>query len=185
MPIRFLALLVFGVLSAGCGAGLKPPPQPLVHGDLRPIPKVPKTRAPSLANEIIEMTFGYQLKQALDLPRQARKLVGRPYEALNVDAFDAGLRHRNGQRRSFARTLSEVDSAAATKLTANTGFVFQSVRPLWVELVSVGTQLLNRVMCCLGQRRWKDANPNPRCRRARRLPVDHAHAQTPLTQFPC
>ena len=36
------------------------------------MPAVPKGRSPSLANEILEMSFGLQIKQALDLPRQVQ-----------------------------------------------------------------------------------------------------------------
>lgn len=34
------------------------------------------------------MTFPYQLWQVLDTPRIARKIIGHPYESLNVDNFD-------------------------------------------------------------------------------------------------
>jgi hypothetical protein len=84
--------VVSALLLAGCGSVPRTPDRlahdRFVHGDQRPIPKKPATRDPSLANEIIEMSFGYQMKQMLDAPRLVRKLAGRPYQALNVDRFD-------------------------------------------------------------------------------------------------
>ena len=85
--MRTNTLLVLVVLlTASCGPKLVPPDR-LVPGE-RPIPGKPKSRNVSLANEILEMSFGYQLWQILDTPRTARKIAGRPYEALNVDNFD-------------------------------------------------------------------------------------------------
>ncbi|MFH1569039.1 MAG: hypothetical protein ABIL09_13670 [Gemmatimonadota bacterium] len=37
---------------------------------------------------MIDKSLGLQLRQALDLPRVARRVGGRPYEAANVDAWD-------------------------------------------------------------------------------------------------
>lgn len=81
----FLVLLW---IFSGCSSGFMAPPDRFVYDDRRPIAKQPKTRQPSLANEIIEMSFGYQIKQVLDMPRLVRKLAGHPYEAINVDNFD-------------------------------------------------------------------------------------------------
>ena len=90
------------LLLLGCSAPLLPPTR-LVHRDDRPIPAKPRGRHPSLANAIIDKTTAYQLKQVLDTPRLVRKLVGRPYEALNVDNFDqvpnsTWFVNRNGRR---------------------------------------------------------------------------------------
>ena len=82
-------LVGLALLPLGClGGHLLLPPQRLVHGDDRPIPDRPRERDPSLVNEILEMSFGYQLLQVLDTPRAVRKLTGRPYQAVNVDNFD-------------------------------------------------------------------------------------------------
>ena len=65
-----------------------PPPPSAAFPDLyRPIAK-PKRRDSRLVEEIIDKSFDYQIRQVLDLPRMGRKLIGRPYEALNVDEFD-------------------------------------------------------------------------------------------------
>jgi hypothetical protein len=73
----------------GCGSlALQRPPVAHTHGDQRPLPAVPHTRTPSLANDIVEMSFAYQVEQFFDAPRLWRKWSGRPYEALNVDRFD-------------------------------------------------------------------------------------------------
>jgi hypothetical protein len=79
------------------------PPSDHIPRDDRPLPARPKVRDPSLANEILEMTFGYQLWQVFDTPRLTRKLVGRPYQARNVDGFDevpdnSWFTNRNGRR---------------------------------------------------------------------------------------
>ena len=75
------------LLATGCTPKLVPPARVIPATD-RPLPKKPKSREPSLANELMEMTFGYQLWQALDTPRMVRKITGHPYESLNVDNFD-------------------------------------------------------------------------------------------------
>jgi hypothetical protein len=99
---RRLLPLSLLIAALGCGHEFLPPPDRQVHGDQRPIPARPEARDPSLANEILEMTFGHQLKQILDAPRAVRKLSGRPYEAINVDNFDevpnsTWFTHRNGR----------------------------------------------------------------------------------------
>jgi len=81
------SLFLVLVLTA-CAPRLLPPPKIHVYRDDRPIPGPPKARDPSLASEIIEMSFAHQLGQVLDAPRAVRKLLGRPYQALDVDAFD-------------------------------------------------------------------------------------------------
>ncbi|NKB70139.1 MAG: hypothetical protein GKR89_23950 [Candidatus Latescibacteria bacterium] len=81
------AALLLGLL-AGCGPDRLVPPDRLVHSDRLPLPQAPKSRSPSLANEILEMSFGLQIKQGLDLPRQVRRLTGNPYQALDLDNFD-------------------------------------------------------------------------------------------------
>ena len=76
-------------VSLGCGGrAYLSPPDAHVHGDQLPLPAVPKVREPSLASDIIEMSFAYQVEQIFDAPRLWRKWTGRPYEALNVDSFD-------------------------------------------------------------------------------------------------
>ena len=82
-----LSSLLLGLWAlSGCAS--HGPPSRQVHGDTLPLKKKPKSRQPSLANEIIEMSTALHLRQALDLPRVYRKLAGRPYQALNVDNFD-------------------------------------------------------------------------------------------------
>ena len=98
---RLCALFLLILLaSTGCSSRLLPPPDHHPYNDERPIAK-PRKRSPFLAVEIVDKTFSYQLKQALDLPRNARKLIGHPYQALNVDRFDqvpnsAWFSNRNG-----------------------------------------------------------------------------------------
>ena len=99
--MRYSYLLVLFLFCAGCASTLQPPDR-VVHGDQRPIPAQPVVRAPSLANEIIEMSFGYQLRQFFDAPRQVRNLTGNRYAAVNVDNFDevpnsTWFTNRNGQ----------------------------------------------------------------------------------------
>ena len=88
------------LLLVACGTHL-PPPVHRLHRDDRPISR-PEQRDPQLVQEIIDKSFDYQLKQFLDLPRGARKLAGRPYEALDIDPFDelpnsSWFTNRNGQ----------------------------------------------------------------------------------------
>lgn len=97
------------LLLVSCSPKLVPPHRDLPATDL-PIPRKPATRSPSLANEILEMTFPYQLWQVLDTPRIVRKAIGRPYESLNVDNFDevpnsTWFTNRNGHR---ALSLNEI-----------------------------------------------------------------------------
>ena len=84
----FRLCIVLALLAAtGCASSQHLlPPEGRVYPDDRPIPQ-PRARHVSLAQEIIDKSFDYQLKQALDLPRMGRKLTGHPYQALNVDAF--------------------------------------------------------------------------------------------------
>ena len=95
-------VLVSALLMGACGPKLVPPDR-LIPGDDRPLPARPRTRDPSLVNEVLEMTFGHQLWQVFDTPRLIHKIVGRPYQALNVDRFDevpnsSWFTNRNGQR---------------------------------------------------------------------------------------
>jgi hypothetical protein len=101
--MRAASLWIVGLLlGGGCAPTLVPPSDHIPRDD-RPLPARPKVRDPSLANEILEMTFGYQLWQVFDTPRLTRKLVGRPYQARNVDGFDevpdnSWFTNRNGRR---------------------------------------------------------------------------------------
>lgn len=97
----FLWIVAF-LLGVSCAPNLVPP-SGRVQRDDRPLPVQPKVRDPSLANEILEMTFGYQMWQVFDTPRLARKLAGHPYQACNVDRFDevpdnSWFTNRNGRR---------------------------------------------------------------------------------------
>ena len=79
---------VFLILLVGCSSGRHVlPSERHVYRDDRPITQ-PEARHVSLALEIIDKSFDYQLRQALDLPRIARIMTGHPYQALNVDPFD-------------------------------------------------------------------------------------------------
>jgi hypothetical protein len=83
-----MAVLTAVVHLTGCTAAhLLPPPQRLVFADDTPVAK-PSSRGRPLIEEVIEMSFVTQLEQAFDLPRVIRKIVGRPYEAIDVDNFD-------------------------------------------------------------------------------------------------
>ena len=93
-PILLLLALLAGAAAAG-GA-----PRPVLADD-HPVPP-PAPRSTSLAEEIIDKTFSYPLGQLLDAPHMVRRLIGRPYEALNVDAFDevpnsSWFTHRNAR----------------------------------------------------------------------------------------
>ena len=66
---------------------MPPPPWAAFPDPNRPIAQ-PKRRESRLVEEIIDKSFDYQIRQVLDLPRMGRKLIGRPYETLNVDRFD-------------------------------------------------------------------------------------------------
>ncbi|MBI4550696.1 MAG: hypothetical protein HY710_00365 [Candidatus Latescibacteria bacterium] len=96
--VLFLAV----ILAAGCGSSrLFLPPDPPMETDTQAIP-LPTARDPKLVLEILDKSFDYQIKQAFDLPRGARKAAGKPYEALNVDAFgevsnSTWFTHRNGR----------------------------------------------------------------------------------------
>jgi hypothetical protein len=78
-----------------------------VYGDDKPFAAAPKSRSPLLANEILEMTFAHQLRQAFDPPRNVRKLIGKPYEALNFDRVpnSSWFTNCNGSR---PMTLEEI-----------------------------------------------------------------------------
>jgi hypothetical protein len=109
MYLRTLALLTMALAVGACSSTLSPPVRTIAATN-RPIPGEPRVRAPSLANEILEMTFGYQIWQVLDTPRIVRKLTGHPYQALNVDNFDevpntTWFTNRNGVR---AMSIEEI-----------------------------------------------------------------------------
>ena len=100
MRAASLGILALFTLSS-CAPQLAPPSN-VVPRDNRPLPRQPKARHPSLANEILEMTFGYQLWQVFDSPRLIRRIAGRPYQAGNVDNFDevpnsSWFTNRNGR----------------------------------------------------------------------------------------
>ncbi|MFT5374153.1 MAG: hypothetical protein ACI906_000969 [Candidatus Latescibacterota bacterium] len=76
------SMLITGVLIS-CAPHV-PPQQP----DDAPLASIPPSRSTHLVEEIVDKSFDYQIKQILDLPRQVRRLVGKPYEALDVDAYD-------------------------------------------------------------------------------------------------
>ncbi|KAA3606227.1 MAG: hypothetical protein DWQ06_01925 [Calditrichaeota bacterium] len=82
-----IAILIFAFLTLGCSSNRKFVAQKPIPSDTRKIEK-PFSRDPSLSVEIIDKTFNYQLKQIFDFPRSFRKLVGEPYQSLNVDNFD-------------------------------------------------------------------------------------------------
>jgi hypothetical protein len=70
-----------------------------------------------LANEIMEMTFGYQLWQALDTPRMVRKITGHPYESLNVENFDEVPNTTWFTNRNGTRAMSEAEIRRGPNLT--------------------------------------------------------------------
>ena len=88
MPhVRSFPILLPAILAVACAPRWAPPvgmPSPISQ----PLPGRPVERDPSLANEIVEMSLGYQVRQVLDTPRLVRKISGRPYQAVDVDAFD-------------------------------------------------------------------------------------------------
>lgn len=82
-----IIVLIFSFFAFGCSSNknfIAKKPFPI---DTRKIEK-PSSRDPSLSIELIDKTFNYQLKQIFDFPRSFRKLIGKPYESLNVDNFD-------------------------------------------------------------------------------------------------
>ncbi len=96
----FAKLIPILAICLGCGSALPPPPSAAFPDPARPLAK-PKRRKSRLVVEIIDKSFDYQISQVLDLPRMGRRLIGRPYEALNVDEFDevsnsAWFTNRNG-----------------------------------------------------------------------------------------
>jgi hypothetical protein len=92
--------VLIALLLLACGSSIPPPPSPAVPTTDHPAAK-PKKRVSRLVEQIIDKSFDYQIRQVLDLPRMGRKLIGRPYEALNVNNFDelpnsAWFTNRNG-----------------------------------------------------------------------------------------
>lgn len=84
---KFLTVIA-GLALAGCGSQVPlTVPQKHIYADTLRIAQ-PAHRATSLSIEIIDKTFDYQLKQALDIPRSVRKLSGNPRQALNANPFD-------------------------------------------------------------------------------------------------
>ena len=104
------------LLFSGCAvAHHQPPPKRYVFTDATPVTQ-PRSRKPSLPQEIVDKTFALQLQQALDLPRVIRRIAGRPYEALNVDSFDevpnsAWFTNRNA---TSAMSLKEIRRGPST-----------------------------------------------------------------------
>lgn len=101
MRLLRLLLVLLGVALTACAPRVAIPTgaEPLVDV---PLPDRPRTRSPSLANEVAKMSLGYQIWQVLDTPRLVRSLIGRPYEAVNLDAFDevpnsSWFTNRNGR----------------------------------------------------------------------------------------
>ena len=103
-------LAVVGLALAGCTAAHRlAPPAPRLWRDTAAGPE-PSHRHRSLAIEMVDKSLGLQLRQALDLPRAVRKLLRRPYQAIDVDAFDEVLNstwftHRNGRLPMSAEAI--------------------------------------------------------------------------------
>ncbi len=104
------------LLGVSCAPTLVPPSGNIPRDD-RPLPAKPRVRDPSLANEILEMTFGYQLWQVFDTPRLTRKLVGRPYQARNVDGFDEVPDNSWFTNRNARRPLSNEEIKTGPNVT--------------------------------------------------------------------
>ncbi len=108
-----LAVLLFVLVPlASSGQGrwkysLEPPLT--VDFDMEDIPE-PKERVRSTYYDFLYATFGSQIKQGFDLPRNVRKLSGKPKEAYNVDPFgevpdSSWFTNRNAKR---PLTLAEI-----------------------------------------------------------------------------
>lgn len=74
-----------------------------VDFDMESIPE-PRESVQSFYYDFLDGTFFQQAKQAFDLPRQFRRLAGKPREALNVSCLDetpdsSWFTNRNGKRR--------------------------------------------------------------------------------------
>jgi len=82
----FLALIVVFVSAlAGCGAGKFEIPEP-VPNDQRPGSE-PSAISISVGADAFEQQVAAPVRKSLDLSRHLRRLVGRPKQAMNVDAF--------------------------------------------------------------------------------------------------
>ncbi len=85
--IIFIAIIsVLAGFIAGCGAGKFQTPDP-IPDDRRPGPE-PEEQEINIEANAFNRQVVSQIEQCLDLARQIRKLIGRPKEALNVNAFD-------------------------------------------------------------------------------------------------
>jgi len=89
------------LLLTACAPQVPPPPT----GDA-PLSSIPQVRSTHLVEEIVDKSFDYQLKQIFDLPRQTRRLVGKPYEALDVGPYDEVQNSSWFTRRIGYETLS-------------------------------------------------------------------------------
>ncbi|MBI4550694.1 MAG: hypothetical protein HY710_00355 [Candidatus Latescibacteria bacterium] len=84
-----ILLVLIGWSALGCG----PSKELLLAGpllefqDRTPIPEPPK-HDPNQYYDFVDRSLFKQIKGWLDLPRQVRRLVGQPKQAMNVDAFD-------------------------------------------------------------------------------------------------
>ncbi len=82
----FLALVIL-VGGLGCGGNRHEFKKPIeVDFDMEDIPE-PEEKNPSQYYDFVDRTFFKETMRGLDLPRQFRKIPGKPKEAFNVDAM--------------------------------------------------------------------------------------------------
>lgn len=115
-------VLLIAASSMHCGGPLQlrlPPPAP---DETRPVP-APAPQTVSIWADAVDNQFDQELKRFFDLPRQGRRLLGRPQEAFNRNAFDevddsSWFTNRNGRRpmspQETARGPNTVDGPDTT-----------------------------------------------------------------------
>ena len=114
---------------AGCGAGKFQIPNP-IPDDQRSGPE-PKEREINIPAEAFNQQVVSQIKQSLDLPRQIRKLIGRPKEALNTNAFDevsnsSWYTNRNSMKRMSLEEIAKGPNKGALPDPTNTWIVIRA-----------------------------------------------------------
>ncbi|MEE9271289.1 MAG: hypothetical protein V3V49_13635 [Candidatus Krumholzibacteria bacterium] len=107
-----LLLILLGVtaLTLGCGSNRHEFRKNIeVDFDMEDIPE-PKTDPAPQYYDFFDRTFSKQIHQGFDMPRNFRKIAGKPKQAENVDAFgnvpnSSWFTNRNGKR---SRSIEEI-----------------------------------------------------------------------------
>ena len=113
-----VVLLAAGIGAAGCGPArrLALEPLPPRDDDRYDIPE-PKPLVRDDYYDLLDYSFFKQFEQAADMPRNFRKLAGKPKQALNVTPLDevqdsSWFTNRIGVRRLSAEELRRGPNAA-------------------------------------------------------------------------